>query len=290
MNLFTSGDATDLWYRNLRDSPNPRSMGCRALCESLWADYEPHADNHFLVEIRRDFHARFWEMYLAVTMLRLGYEIQCPKPGPDVGILFEGRRIWFEATAPKPGADNSPDRVPDMVMGQVNWVPNEQIVLRYLSAIREKLATQYPRWIERGVVTPQDAFVVAINPKLIGHEIVDTIPPRILQAAFPIGAPSVTLDGRTGEKLGEGYQYRISIEKASGAKVPTAAFLDAANSALSGLLCSRVDAGNQPVQLGENFQLVPNPMATTLLPAAFRLPGTYYPVTRERDVLTVQML
>jgi hypothetical protein len=289
LNLFTSGKAADIWYRNLRDSRDPRSVKCRALCEDLWHDFEQHADNHFLIEIRRDFHARFWEMYLAVTLLRLGYEIRCPKPGPDVGILFEGQRIWFEATAPKPGADSSADRVPDMVMGQMNWVPNEQIVLRYLSAIREKLTVQYSRWIEARVVSPRDAFVLAINPKSIGQEIVDTIPPRILQAAFPLGAPSVTLDGQTGEKLGEGYQYKISIAKVSGAKVPTGAFLDPANSALSGLLCSRVDAGNQPEEMGANFQLVPNPMATNLLPGAFRLPGSYYPVTRERDVLTVKM-
>src|ERR1700692_2424027 len=147
MHLFSAGDATDLWYLNLRDSQKPRSMECRALCERLWSEFEPHADNHFLVEIRRDFHARFWEMYFTVTLLRLGYEISCPKPGPDVGILFEGQRIWFEAVAPKSGADTSADRVPDMVMGTMNWVPNEQIVLRYLSVIREKVAQQYSRWI-----------------------------------------------------------------------------------------------------------------------------------------------
>ena len=165
------------------------------------------------------------EMYLTVTLLRLGYEVSCPKSGPDVGILFEGQRIWFEAVAPKPGADTSVDRVQDMVMGStMNWVPNEQIVLRYLSVIREKINGQYSRWIAGGLVSPRNAFIVAINPKSISHEIMDTIPPRILQAAFPIGAPSVTIDGRTGVKLGEGYQYRVSIEKASGAKVPQQRF------------------------------------------------------------------
>lgn len=290
MLLLTAGAAEDISYRNLRDSQNPRIVQIRAQCEALWQVYEPYADQHFLREIRRDFDARYWEMYLTVTLLQLGYEIHCPKPiGPDVGIVVEGQRIWFEAVAPKPGDATSPDRVPGLVFGQMNWVPNEQMILRYLNVIQTKLTDQYPRWLRAGVTSESDALVIAVNPRALGHEFLDGIPPRIVQAALPIGGPTVTLDARTGTKLGEGYQYRVSISKASGSKVPTGAFLQPTGVALSGLLCSRIDATNQPTQLGGDFQLVPNPLARAQLPASFRLPGTYFPVIRDQDNLTVTL-
>ena len=289
MPLFTAGNAQDLAYRNLRDSLDRRIAEIRRQCEALWQVYEPYADQHFLTEVRRDFDARYWEMYLAVTLLQLGYKIDCPKPGPDVGIFAEGQRIWFEAIAPKPGEPTSPDRVPGLVFGQMNWVPSEQMILRYLNAIQTKLTDQYPRWLRSGVVREQDALVIAQNPRALGHDFMDGIPPRIVQAAFPIGGPTVTLDARSGTVLDEGYQRRVSISKASGSKVSTGAFLHQTGVALSGLLCSRIDAANQPEQMGGDFQLVPNPLAHTQLPNSFRLPGTYFPVVRDGDNLVVTL-
>jgi hypothetical protein len=201
--------------------------------------------------------------------------------------VFEGKRIWFEAVAPKPGDPDLPDSVPDLEFGKTNWVPNEKILLRYLNAIQGKLSNQYPRWIRAGIVAEADAFVVAINPRNIHQEVIDTIPPRIIQAAFPIGAPSVSLDGRTGEKLSDGYQLQYSIAKARGAEVPTGSFLHDSGIQLSGLLCSRVDAANQPDEMVANFQLVPNPMARSPLPPAFRLPGKYFLATRDGDLLSI---
>jgi hypothetical protein len=72
----------------------------REHCELLWKADEPHADPQFRTEIRSSFDARYWEMYLTTFLIREGYAVSSPKPGPDAGIEFEGRRIWFEATAP----------------------------------------------------------------------------------------------------------------------------------------------------------------------------------------------
>jgi hypothetical protein len=288
-NLFMPGETEDLSYRNIRDSAQPRAAQIREYCEALWRIYEPCADEHFLTEIRRDFIARFWEMYLAVTLRELGHQLTCPKPGPDVGIVWEGQRIWFEAVAPKPGDPASRDRVPDLVFGQVTSVPTEQMILRYLNAIQTKLTDQYPRWLRSGVIAEDDALVIAVNPRALGHDFLDGIPPRIVQAALPIGGPTVTLDGSSGTVLGEGYQRRVSIAKASGSQVPTGAFLHPRGLALSALLCSRVDAASGPTQLGGDFQLVPNPLARAQLPASFRLPGTYFPVVRDGDNLVVTL-
>ena len=71
--------------------------------------------NHSLTpnsELRSNFDVRYWEMYLTTFLIREGYEVCCPRPGPDVGIKFKDRRIWFEATTPTRGAEGQADQVP----------------------------------------------------------------------------------------------------------------------------------------------------------------------------------
>jgi hypothetical protein len=48
-------------------------------------------------------------MYLTTALLAQGYAVRCPKPGPDAGIVVDGRRICFEATSPTRGADGTAD-------------------------------------------------------------------------------------------------------------------------------------------------------------------------------------
>jgi hypothetical protein len=59
-------------------------------------------------------------------------------------------------------------------------------------------------------------------------------------------------------------------------KVTTGVFQDKQHEGLSGLLCSRVDAANRRGEIGQDFQLAPNPHANVPLPESFRLGGTYY--------------
>jgi hypothetical protein len=65
--LFLAGAALSQAYINLRDRD---------------------ADEYFLEEVRRGFHARFREMYLTRALLEVAqkrdYRIQCPKPGPAI--------------------------------------------------------------------------------------------------------------------------------------------------------------------------------------------------------------
>lgn len=272
--IFTDEDATDQSYINTRAGKNEYSKKHRENCERLWEQYEPCADPEFRKEFRSNFDARYWEMYLAITLKSLGHVIHCPKPGPDVGIEVDGLRIWFEATSPERGQDGSQDQVPEIKfdVGDVE-VPNEKIVLRYLNSIEQK-KKQHSRWIKKQIVGPKDAFIIAINPRQIGFDCLDGLPPRILQAAFTVGNPYVTF-GPNGKS---GFHFRSTVEKTSGASVATGVFQQEDYAFLSGLLCSRIDVANQPPDMGRDFQLVPNPHATVMLPQNFRLLGTFYRV------------
>lgn len=276
--LFMDGEASDLGYCNIRDAKRGSEESARYHCEYLWIFFQHHADQNFREAMRSDFDARYWEMYLTTSLILAGYSVTCPKPGPDVSIVYKEQRIWFEATTPTGGAEGKENTVPDMVLTApdeepvVQDVPEDKILLRYLNSIKTKYTEQYAKWLEMGVVSDKDAFVIAINSREIPFNIAGADPPWILQAAYPVGAPSVDLG--TGKS---GYHFRKEINKEGSARtVGSGVFLQKDYAGLSGLLCSREDAVNRPGEMGDDFELAPNPNATVTLLEGFRLRGVYY--------------
>jgi hypothetical protein len=277
--LFTDGDASDPGYRNIRDGKDPRLKFAKWHCEYLWIMFERHADKEFRTEIRRTFDARYWEMYLTTSLIFAGFQVTCPKPGPDVGVVYKGQRIWFEAVAPTCGDPEKPDSVPRKVGGEV---PEEKIILRYLNSISTKHKDQYSKWLEKGTVSEKDAVIYAINPWAIPFDHRDSDPPRILQAGYTIGPPNVSVDVKAMKVVGSGYEFRGFIRKGpadknkEGEEIPTGIFQQKEYAWLSGLLCSRAEATNRPPEMGADYQLAPNLNATVRLPETFHLRGTYY--------------
>src|SRR5437879_6188720 len=96
--LFGAGPATDPIFIHLRNPVHKEESIAKDFVERLWVVYEQYADPHFLTEIRRDFSARFWEMYLTCALLEKaaghGCSVSCPKPGPDILLELNGDRIW----------------------------------------------------------------------------------------------------------------------------------------------------------------------------------------------------
>jgi hypothetical protein len=209
--LFTEGDAPDPAYRNIRDGTDARLRLAKSHCEYLWIFFERHADREFRTELRRTFDARYWEMYLTAALILSGYELTCPKPGPDVGIIYRGQRIWFEAMSPDCGDPSKPDSINEPVAGPV---PEEKIILRYLNSISTKHRDQYSKWREKGTVSEKDAMVYAINPWAIPFDHTDGDPPRILQTGYTLGGPSLEVNRASLKAVGSGYYFRDVILKA----------------------------------------------------------------------------
>jgi hypothetical protein len=109
--LFAVDDPrADLSYINTRAAPHEGAARSRANCDDLWRDFEPYASEHFLAEFPYRFHQRWFEMYLAVALLRGGLQIQCPTgSAPDVRVQYaDGRVLWLEAVAPTGGDESNP--------------------------------------------------------------------------------------------------------------------------------------------------------------------------------------
>ncbi len=136
--FFSLGICGDRDYEAVRDSDLPQMKVCKSFVEELWRDYEPYCDTNFLSNARSQFHQRFWEMYLCVTMIKRGFAIEkSGNAGPEFSITINGRKFWLEAIAPEAGTTE--DRVPELVMEQVNPVHTEKILMRYTAALKEKL-------------------------------------------------------------------------------------------------------------------------------------------------------
>lgn len=243
-------------YIRIRDGKDESEVAARALCEKLWTNFEPYSDQHFLDEFARDFDARFWEMDLTVAFLEDGHKITCPKPGPDV-CIEDNRKIWVEAIAPKAG--NGTDKVPPMKFGEAQTVPNDQIILRYTSAIVDKFE-RYKRYLASEIISGDDSYIIAINGCQIPCARFDHEPPRIVRSVFPFGDEYITIDKSTGETREIGFEFRASITKHSGSEIPIDLFLQKEFAGISAVIFSCTDCCNRPVE-GNDWIVVHNPLA-----------------------------
>jgi hypothetical protein len=289
-NLFVYGiQAPDNIYNIIRDKPDPYPSQMRLFMENLWRKYQPYADKNFKQQLQVDFDSRFWEMYLACTLLENSIRLSSRSAGPDILIDHEDGRIWIEAIAPTSGADNNPDRVPDMKLGVATEVPGDEIILRYRAAIREKYDIKYQGYIASGLIKPTDSYVIAINGCKIGTAIMETEHPRILKAVLPIGDLQVIIDTKTGIVVDTKYQLRVKIKKASGADVRTDLFLNPEYASLSGIFYSCASVRKVPNKMGEDFVLIHNPLATNRLSYRFLKIGREYMATEDNGEYAINV-
>ncbi|MDH3505328.1 MAG: hypothetical protein OEM58_12475 [Nitrospirota bacterium] len=249
---------------NTRD--HPRGIEHKRFVEDLWCRFHHLADTHFREDARNHFSQRFWEMYLAVALLDHGFNLGHQKDeGPEFYASVGNSRIWFEAIAPGPG--EGPDQVPQIVFGEGDEVPIERILLRFTNALTEK-RQRYAASLDKGIISPEDHYVLAINSEGIRHEPCGNSMPYFIQAFLPFGPLTISIDTKTGEVKDSFHRYRPAVLKKSGSSVSTRAFLDQDASFCSAVLHSGVDCANHPVHLGGDFSLLHNPNAQRPLDVA----------------------
>jgi hypothetical protein len=272
--LFDEPGPAGSVYEILRSDERAEPRALRTRFEEMWAVYEPYADPHFLIEFHKVTNARYWEMYLTCAFIAAGLSVDSSPEGPDILVTRDGARIWVEAVEATQGAESSADRTLEFGNDVVFDYPEEQILLRYRNAIEAK-HEKLKRYLENGIVQPEDAYVIAVNSGLIPYAFMTEEPPRIANAVYPMGAIQAHVSTETGELLSVDSAYRPTIAKASGSTVSTDVFLDEAYAGISGVIYSGANAWNMPSSMGSDLALVHNLMATVSLPM------TWYPFKQE---------
>jgi hypothetical protein len=267
-NLFMCAEpSADISYLSTRTPEHEGARRSRADCDDLWRDFEPYATDHFLAEFPFRFHQRWFEMYLAVSLLRSGLDIQCPKgSAPDVRLKIDNRTVWVEATAPSGGGPENPDRVVQPAARDEHGapvafrVPTEKVILRVRGALHDK-AQKIEEYRRAGIIGEQVQAVIAINLHDIPHGFYD--PEKYaLGTVYGQGDQYVVFDRDSGAVVHQGYQHRPTLVRSSGAQVNAAPFLKPGMEHVSAALISAVDAANCPQRAGFDFLILPNPTAS----------------------------
>ncbi len=243
------------------------------------------ADANFTRELCSGSEQKFWscvsEALLAAHLRKAGLD---PAPshggGPDFLVIENGRKIWIEVICPQPTGVPSDWLTLELDKVVVIDFPHEQILLRWTSAIKEKAEKLIGSsdgavrgYIEKGIVTSGDAYVIAVNSCQLRHDPFSALLgisqfPFAVEAVFAIGPYQIRINRDTLEQTGAGHQHRPLISKPKGAPVPAYTFLDARFQPISAIWAVEVN-GLSAIGNSEPMAVVHNPNALNPIPIGF---------------------
>jgi hypothetical protein len=298
---FFAASGKDRRFEELRLSPDLKDH--RESIEKMWELFQPLADLDFLSKARdNDFPGRYWELYLGCSLLHQGIQMtprrerRHQKKGSNKGPDFEitsPLHYWLEAVAAEGGTGD--DAIPEIQLGVVSAVPDDEAKLRILTAIRAK-EKQRRSYVEDGIVGPDDCYVVAINLAKAPF-VHDDEPPRIVRAVLGLGFRQVSVAHESGVIRDAGWQRQEKIlRRHSEEPVSTLIFHPGSPDSaeyvgIAAVLYSEMSPYNsiEPMfdrtryAMGDDYRIVHNPRANPRLPTGFLKLGREYSL--EGDVL-----
>lgn len=247
--------------------------------ESLWCQCILYLDTNFWKDFQIQFAQRSWELYLAATLINRGLKLEKNIDwGPDFKLLDVQKAsvVWIEAVVPTKG--DGKDSVPDIVYGDVQRLPEEEMLLRISSGIDIKFK-KYEDWIQNGVIKENEPYVIAINICDLEHA--DPEISLIFKVLFGIGHLTLRMfSGDDKQKKPEPFwSERKEIKKCNGNAVSMEFFKNKCHNSVSGIIyCNDniLNSPRYPKEMGENFIFVHNPLAKNPLPNNFFPFGSIY--------------
>lgn len=264
--FFRPGPTRDPVYSAIRD--HPRGTELKALIEVMWRRYEPvNADDpgHFLADARERFRARPWEMCLACTLMDRGFVLKRPpRSGPDILVELGSKRLWVEATTTESGA--GPDAVPELPNdGEMHLIEHDPRMLRYSAAILAK-QEQWRDFVRRGLVAPDDPYVIAVNGSRLSTAGFDSGPiPDMVRTVLGLGEPQYPWLAEAQTFGPPQFPRRSFLSKKSGASVPIEFFASREYESISGVFFSATAPWDAIPLAGSDVLFVHNHNARTPL-------------------------
>ena len=283
--LFEHGQLEGKEYEDycyIRDEVDVDALRAKNLCFACWRRFKPYADSKFKSGFKEDFHARFWEMYLASVLIDEGFDLKPRKDEePDILISNNERKIWIEAVTP----DNSEhETIIEEIQKNGRAVTisdgmkqTSYLIERYTNSISAKLL-QYENHVKNKKVEADAPYIIALNGGRLHRARIPYISvPNIVRAVYPVGDFYIAINKITKEFKEEGHHYRSTIKKSSNdASIPTDMFMDKKYAGISGILFSNRDCYNLSKRYGSEFIFVHNLNARNPIPKGYFKMGEEY--------------
>ncbi len=252
-------------YRFIHDAECERSSEAKKHCEDLWRDFGQHTGQHFLKEFPVQFHQRWFEMYLTVSLMRSNFDVKYfSGPSPDILLSLDGHRVWIEAICASPGLKGLPDSVSPIPYDTVAPVPIKQYVMRICNSLDSK-AQKIEKYISEGIVGEDDLVVIAINVGGIPFLFAD-MDECVMRSLYGVGDLRVNLNTESRRIDSADRESVSTIHKTSNSPIGVQPFVDSSMKHISLVLASSVNAVAWPLGLGDDFVLYPNLTCTNRWP------------------------
>jgi type I restriction enzyme S subunit len=212
--------------------------------------------------------------------------------GPDLLVLCGNRKVWIESICPEP--IGLPDVWLNIQANTVGDFPHQAILLRWTAALKEKAEKllgspdgQISGYLAKGVVRPDEAYVVAVNGCRLRHGPFSALLgisqfPFAAEAVFPIGPYQLQINRETLEVVERGYQVRFHVENRNKALVPTSMFIDPHFAGISAIWANEFD-GSSVIGNQERSVVVHNPLANNSVPVGFLNADHEYTAVKDGD-------
>ena len=178
-----------------------RTVAIRAFLQSICDRHSSAGlgDPNLPTELCSGDEARYWqrlsEVLLCNEMLQVGLSLRPSRDGPDFLVELDGLRVWIEVICPQ--ATGVPKDWLAPPRGEAIGFPHEALLLRWTAAIKERAqkllgnAAGVKGYLDKGVVSPRDAYVIAVNGRLLRGTHFATITgisqfPFAVEAAFAV--------------------------------------------------------------------------------------------------------
>lgn len=190
---------------------------------------------------------RVWEMMVARHLDAQGHKLACLGRGPDFRFEHAGVTVWVEAIAPEPRGVPEP-WLTGHAPGEVVNGAYDEVLLRWTAAFKEKWE-RLQDYQCKGIVRPEDAYVIAISGVQLGsirddHGISRL--PLAVETVFPVGPLAVILNKETHRIEGSHVSERFVIRNANDAAVPTTPFVDPTYAGVSAVFGCSTDRCADP--------------------------------------------
>lgn len=277
--MIFEANGTDEVYCDLKDEINLRCQEAKKRVEELWGKVHNYIDPDVLAELPIQFHQRFWEIYLAASLVEVGLNLEqsSGRDGPDICIKGAQSKVWVEAITASRGDGDDAVQKPEfgVVSEEDEDVPDNQIKLRLLNAFAAK-SCQYKKHRKKNWVSAEEPYIIAINAAQVPSARKESEIPRIVRSLLPFGHQVLRLDAKTLELVDTSHEYQGVVSKASGTEIETTSFLNAEYSGISAIIYSCADVFNHPVKISESLLLFHNPLALNPIPLDFLKSGHEY--------------